>query len=305
MHASARIVLDEAIVARAGDHFVLRSASPMATIGGGVITDPVAPPRARPFEDGDRSAAGLLATLLGEAGAKGVDVRELPVRLGITPSDVAALVDSVAPWRVGQRLLAAGVHSRLNEAALDVVNGFHKERPLEPGAPIQWVRSKLDASDDVATAVLEALTSESRLVAAHGVLASATFAPSLDAAQKAQSAAMLDALASAGKEPPSVDELSATLRVAAPTLVTLAKWLVREGSLVPVEADRFYAKSAVDELRARLAAGMSEPRDYAPAELRDMLGLTRKFLIPFLEYCDREGYTIRSGLGRRLAARSG
>src|SRR5205085_2872426 len=46
---SARIVLDEAIVARAGDRFVLRAASPVVTLGGGVITDPMAPLRARPW----------------------------------------------------------------------------------------------------------------------------------------------------------------------------------------------------------------------------------------------------------------
>jgi len=39
--------------------------------------------------------------------------------------------------------------------------------------------------------------------------------------------------------------------------------------------------------------------DYGPAELREFLGLTRKFLIPFLEYCDREGFTTRNELGRR------
>jgi len=54
----------------------------------------------------------------------------------------------------------------------------------------------------------------------------------------------------------------------------------------------------------RMGAGMADGREYAPAELRDLLGLTRKFLIPFLEYCDREGYTIRTGLGRRLVAPS-
>jgi hypothetical protein len=53
-----------------------------------------------------------------------------------------------------------------------------------------------------------------------------------------------------------------------------------------------------------MATGMMDGKEYTPAELRDLLGLTRKFLIPFLEYCDREGYTIRGGLGRRLVVRA-
>jgi len=66
----------------------------------------------------------------------------------------------------------------------------------------------------------------------------------------------------------------------------------------PVEPERYYPTESVARLRGALASGMAGDREYSPAELRDLLGLTRKFLIPFLEYCDREGYTIRGGLGR-------
>jgi selenocysteine-specific elongation factor len=53
-------------------------------------------------------------------------------------------------------------------------------------------------------------------------------------------------------------------------------------------------------LREQLAAG----KVYVPAQLRDMLGLSRKFLIPFLEFCDRKGITERRGEGRVLRASS-
>jgi hypothetical protein len=38
---------------------------------------------------------------------------------------------------------------------------------------------------------------------------------------------------------------------------------------------------------------------YGPAELRELLGFSRKFLIPFLEYCDRAGITRRDLEGKR------
>ena len=304
VEASARIVLDEAIVARAGDRFVLRSASPVATIGGGVITDPAAPLRARPFPDradnAPRTRASTLACLLAESGAAGVDVRELPVRLGSSPGEVAELVAGLAPWTVGNRLVDASVRTRLEESALAIVEGYHGEHPLDPGAPLQWVRSRLAAADEVATAVLDSLSRSGRVSIGSGVIASAAFSPVLDATQAAQAQVIVDAITAAGTEPPSIDELAATVRLNPSTVLTLLRWLGRDGTVVPVEADRYYARSAVEELRSRLAAGMLEPREYTPAELRDFLGLTRKFMIPFLEYCDREGYTIRTGLGRRL-----
>ena len=299
---SARIVLDEAIVTRAGDRFVLRAASPVSTLGGGIITDPLAPIRARPWPLVSRDAATTLATLAAEAGAAGVDVRSLAVRLGILPNDVERLVHEADGWRVGSRLLNAATREHLATSAASVLDAYHADHPLEPGAPLQWLRSRVDAPDEVAIALLASLTAAGRIAVEHGIVASATFAPSLSPSQVMLSRVLMEALASAGSEPPTVDELAELLRVEVEQVIALARWHARDGSLVPVESSRYYARSAVEALKARMAAGMSGEREYAPAELRDLLGLTRKFLIPFLEYCDREGYTIRAGLGRRLMA---
>jgi selenocysteine-specific elongation factor len=181
---------------------------------------------------------------------------------------------------------------------------YHAEHPLEPGAPLQWLRSRLDAPDEVATAILGSLSESGDIVAANGVVASAAFRPTLDSSHAALRDAMLSMLERAGIEPPSLDELATALGATAGDVLDLARWLTREGMVVAVEPGRYYARFAVDGLHARMAVGMSAEKEYSPAELRDLLGLTRKFLIPFLEYCDREGYTVRSELGRRLAART-
>ena len=76
--------------------------------------------------------------------------------------------------------------------------------------------------------------------------------------------------------------------------------LARQGELVAVEGNRYFMRSTVTAAcDAARSSGMSVEEEYGPAELREFVGLTRKFLIPFLEYCDREGYTVRNELGRR------
>lgn len=82
-------------------------------------------------------------------------------------------------------------------------------------------------------------------------------------------------------------------------LAALCRVLTREGHLIAVEPNRHYSPTSVIHLTSLLSAGMAPGMEYGPAELRNLLGVTRKFLIPFLEYCDREGYTIRNELGRR------
>ena len=104
-------------------------------------------------------------------------------------------------------------------------------------------------------------------------------------------------LREAGREPPSSAELQAEL---GPDTPALLHFLERSGSLVQVESDRFYDAGAIEALVASLRAGMVMGREYAPGDLRDLLGVSRKYLIPLLEYCDRRGITDRSSGGRML-----
>jgi selenocysteine-specific elongation factor len=67
-----------------------------------------------------------------------------------------------------------------------------------------------------------------------------------------------------------------------------------------VEADRYYDAAALDDVVGALRAGMERGREYGPAELRELLGVSRKYLIPLLEYCDRRGVTERRERGRVL-----
>jgi selenocysteine-specific elongation factor len=127
----------------------------------------------------------------------------------------------------------------------------------------------------------------------------AGWAPRPTAAQQGLLAALESALAQAGREPPSVTELTAAHGPSVPSLLRL---LERAGRVVQVEADRYYDAAAVDELLGALRRGMAPGRSYGPAELRELLGVSRKYLIPFLEFADRRNVTDRRADGRVLRA---
>ncbi len=286
--ASARIVLDEPVVARGGDRFVLRLPSPLITLGGGTVTDPHAPGRARAWTAGDHSAGGVLSRMLEEAGTTGLEIRDLSVRLGVLPDDVDALLLEVNAWRVGSTALGDSARSSLFADAQSAVREHHGARPLDAGIPLQLLRAKLRATDDIVSGVVEALVSQGVLATRQRAVSLPTFSPSLDAAQLAMRSKVLDALLGAGNEPPALSELARALDAPVASVTDVARWLLREGTLVAVEPERYYPTESVARLRGALASGMAGDREYSPAELRDLLGLTRKFLIPFLEYCDRE-----------------
>jgi selenocysteine-specific elongation factor len=85
-------------------------------------------------------------------------------------------------------------------------------------------------------------------------------------------------------------DIEAVLRVAA-----------SRGQVEAVEPDRYYEGSALQRFKEAIRE-VGRSGDIQPAALRDRLGISRKFLIPLLEWADGRGLTVRSGAGRRLAS---
>jgi len=306
---AARLLLESPLVARAGDRFVVRSYSPVTTIGGGVVVDPWADdlPAARrraagPSPDELPGDAELVALLVRRRGAKGLARTALEVASGMDGKRLgAALAAALGAglvetdgWLVAVEEVAA-LADRL-AAALD---RFHAEHPLEPGMPVQsWRASAGDAPQalvDLAVRRLEA----ARLVTREGALARRTeWAPRLGSAAVRLREELLGALRDAGAEPPSVSELAASHPGA--DVAGLLRLMAREGLVVAVGKDRFYEAGALGRERDRLVALLQELGSASPAAVRDRIGRSRKWLIPFLEWCDAQGITTRRGDERVL-----
>jgi selenocysteine-specific elongation factor len=76
--------------------------------------------------------------------------------------------------------------------------------------------------------------------------------------------------------------------------------LEREGRIVRVAADLYYAREAVERGVALLRAHCAVHGEITAAGFRDLIGASRKYSIAFLDYCDRTGVTLRVGDVRRM-----
>jgi selenocysteine-specific elongation factor len=298
---AARITLDAPIVARAGDRFVLRAGSPLVTVGGGTITDPLAPRRGRRWPVG-RSAAELLELALAESGVEGVILSTLPVRLGVSTSAAEAVVASLdmSPVREAGRAYAYSAVRDLGDGMVAQLREFHRTRPLEPGMPLQLLRSKHAARSELIDRVLRERSEGGEIEVAGSVVRVAGWKPSLAGADGARAEEILADLRRGWHEPPSAAELAARFGDRAADLL---RFLERRGDVVQIAEGRYYVRAALDELVDALRGRMHAGKAYAPAELRDILGSSRKYLIPFLEYCDRIGVTRRESAGRVWSGR--
>lgn len=287
-----KIILDEPVLARGGDHFVIRSASPLATIGGGVISDPSAPRRAKPFATLNASAAERLAAFATEAGLHGVSASSLTIRLSLPE---AHEFTSKTLTKIAERWYATEALEAARARLLALVRKHHAERPLDPGIQREDVRSRLGAEPALFDQLVSELVARKKLETGGAMLRLPGRAAELSPAQQKVADQILAELAAAGREPPSVAELE--LRHGAHTMPVL-RHLERQKRVIQVEEARFYNPEAVRELLDRLEAGMTGKGEVAPTVLKEVLGFSRKYLIPFLEYCDKRGYTQRRGNGR-------
>jgi len=282
---------------RAGDRFVIRSSAPLNTIAGGVIVDPYAPKRARPWPVG-LNPAERLARLVDEAGGQGVPMASLAVRAGVPPDGVRALAHDpvVNAELVAGKLLVSRDFLQSMHASLHLaVDEYHRAHSLEPGAPAQSLRSQLNASDEVAEWVLAQALGNGELKSTAGLIHKPDWSPSLSGGDEQLAGEVLRHLDSASSEPPSIDELATKLGKD-PTPVL--RYLERRGDVVQVERDRYYAADHLRSLISKLRTAMAGGVEASPSEIRDALGVSRKYLVPLLEYCDRVGYTNRHANGR-------
>lgn len=289
-----RIVLDEPVLARGGDRFVLRSASPLATIGGGAVTDSASPRRARPMPSPSLPPAERLELIVAESGLHGLKASSAALRVGIESID-QQLERVKSILRLGDRVYPTAALAAARRRLLAHVTEYHAQHPLETGAPREEIRSRLDVEVSVFELLVKELADSDKIVATGAQLRAKGFGAELSPEQEKISAQLMETLAVAGHEPPSVPELEQRFGRQTPALL---KHLERRERVVHVEDTRYYTAEAVRDLLNRLERGMAGRGELAPTDLREVLGFSRKFLIPFLEYCDRKGYTVRKGNGR-------
>jgi selenocysteine-specific elongation factor len=294
----ARLHLETPVVARGGDRFVLRSWSPVTTIGGGRILDPMPPARRASWpEDLAAPDPGRRLGALVERRAFGIELAAAPILAGWSAETGLDRVPKDGDVsRVGSRLVRASLLEDTTDTALRLVQDFHRRQPAERGMPLETLRRSLRVPEWLAETAIERGVTSRRLVLAGGTVRLAGFEPRVEGGEP-EVLRLVQILQGAGLTPPSVAELEretgrrdvvATLRLAA-----------GRGLVEAVERDRYYAIEALHRF-TETVRDIGRQGEIQPAAVRERLGISRKYLIPLLEWADARGITVRAGETRRL-----
>ncbi len=300
--ALARIVTDSPIVLRGGDRFVLRLPAPLRTIGGGVVVDPYARRRRLPAW-GDRLAAlssdplARLRYVLEAQTTQGLPKNEVPIRIGCSPAEVEKIATVSGAYVATHNLFLSAAVEQVMASVRRIVAEFEIKSPLAVGIPARTVRESLHVNEELADVAISGLQQSGEIESTGPLLRRVGWTPSPTARDVEATNHLAHDICAAVQEPPSVGELVSRYGSSVPALLRM---LERQGRIVQVERDRYYDRIALDAMIAQLKESLKPGEVYVPAQLRDVLGSSRKFLIPFLEFCDRRGVTERRGDGRVL-----
>ena len=278
----ARLRFDATLPLAPGDRIVLRDSGAETTVAGAEVLD-VRPTR-RAVDAPARLREPLGRRLL-EAGW--LSLQGLDARSGLPPAAAAAAVLAAGGEAIGSWIVDESVATETRLRVRTAVTGHHRTHPNDRGVSLVELARGLGVEPDQAEALVATVPT---IVIEQGLVRDVNHVGGV--ADTDAGRAMLEALGATPLSPP------------APTDVATARALVRDGTLVDLDGVYFTA-AAIDQARALVIDALSSRGSLTIADARDVLGSSRKYVVPLMGRMDSEGVTRRRGDQRIPGPRSG
>ncbi len=309
----AQLECKDPVVVVRNDRFIIRRPSPPATLGGGTIIDPHPGRRHRRFQAEiihrlETIARGTPADLLLEAAQRRGPTRyaDLLTAAHLNETQGAEALQTLLaeermvhlgkgwPPRPKDWLVASAHWQRLQQDLLHLVHTYHQEKPLSQGISREELKSKSGLPAPVLNALLAALSASGRLRDEQSWLADPAHRVTFTPAQEAQIAALLQAFAQSPTSPPGVKTCRQQIGA------DLYQALVESGQLIQVSPEIVFRPEDYHTMREQIRTYLQTHGQATVAEIRDLLGTSRKYVLALLEHLDAIGFTRRDGDYRRL-----
>jgi selenocysteine-specific elongation factor len=317
--AFAQLFLSQPVVCSWSQAFIIRQSSPALTIGGGRVLDPNAVKVRR--REGLR--VERLATLCSDdpvtraggalyfAGVREWRPEDLARTAGI--QDVAAATQGLAergdlvsisltPTRTAR--MHRGVLTELEGRIEETLGKLHAQSPLATTVQRSRLAHRLAylGSEALVDAILQTMSKAGRIRLSQRGIALAGHGPRLSHNEQKLMATIIEMFRAAGLQPPSVADVKAQVvknQAVVPQLVELA---AGDGDLIKIAPDLYLHADVERHLKETLASHLTGTAGLTVSQIREILGVSRKYAVPYCEYLDRIGFTRRQGDVRLLAA---
>ena len=299
--------LRDPIIAMAGDRYIIRRFSPVDTIGGGEVLDPLSYRRTYKegledlvtFEKGTLSEK--IAVKVKRSGIHGITVLIIE---GWIKAEIPSIKEAIRELKgkgiliqVDDMLIHKTAFDSFREKTKKLLDDFHKKNPLKPGMLKEELRAKLALEPRLFSHLVSSLKD---IVLDKELVRLSTFKAALSGGDETVQTRLLDLLEKAGFQPPTKEELSQSLKIDQKRFADILKLMSKEGSLIRINESVYITSSTYKQMIENLRSFFGRKPDMTVAEFRDVLQTSRKYALPFLEYLDSNKITMRVGDVRKL-----
>jgi len=306
--ALAQLRLQDPTLLFPGDRFILRQFSPVVTIGGGVVLENQ-PQRMSKSEyrawlttvaNGSRASA--LHARVAARGEKGLTLSDAIARTGWQRAEIESLLVSMPDVkRAGQTWVHIDAWSKLQTTLHSTLDHFHEQNPLSPGMSREEFRRRSpDLPPEVFEHVLSQLVQESKLELSGELVRMAGRGVVMKDEEAEAKKTIESAFAATGLKVPYLKDVLAGLPVDKARAQKIVTLLLRDKVLIKVSEELVFHCEALDGLRRLMAEQKRKTPKIDVGAFKDLIGVTRKYAIPLLEYLDRERVTRRMGDVREI-----
>jgi len=299
------------------DRFVLRSYSPVRTIGGGNILNPV-PLKHKRFKPDIVEGLQCLLTddpeeiityHVRSMGVRGVSFSALMIMTNLSEKILDKMLQAMLSRRdviqidKEQRLYVhKATFEALQNQLTDYLARYHTAYPLKAGMPKEELKSKLAAtvSTKVFTMALNQLTTANTIVQVGDMVNLATHKVSLGVDQAVVKKKIAQIYLENGLQPPYFKDIVKSMDLDSSSAKDVLPLLVDEGILIKAKQELYFHNEPLNRLKAELIGYLQTHQEITTPQFKDMTGASRKFVIPLLEYFDAKHITIRVGDIRKL-----
>jgi len=299
------------------DRFVIRSYSPVKTLGGGAVLNPM-PPKHKRFQPDilqrleqlrQTDPETLTALHIEFAAHNELSFVNLKVLTNLSDKALDNALQKllsrktvIQTDRSDRRFIHFNTFAGFRDSVLGILAGYHKANPLKGGMSKGELRSKFPDIENIRlfnqligimikNGEIEQ-TEESIRLAGHKVV--------LQTDQTDLKKKILAIFAETGLQPPTFKDLSQELKTDPGQIRNVLMHLVDAGGIVKVKDDLFFGAEAILELKGRLVHFLTEKDEITTPEFKELTGTSRKYTIPLLEYFDGVNVTLRVGDTRKL-----
>jgi len=293
------------------DRYIVRTLSPMMTIGGGLILE-IQPKKYSPFHYPstdylkmleNRNAYETIETLIKKESYQLLRIGELTIRLGINQEEVIKICDDLIKekrvLRIGEGLLihTDSIH-QLEKEILEKLHEFHEKNPDLNDASREEIRSKISNRLDpkLFEEVLQKLQTEGKIEIKQGRVKLFGFTRTLSQKQKYIYDELDRVCKEYGFRPLPMNILNEIRgNYGEKEVEQVLKLMINEGRLVKLKNQRLIHSDSIEKIKKILKDHIEKKGKLALAEAIEVIGIGRTQAQPIFEYLDSIRFTIRVG----------